>query len=223
MHQTDQEKDNQFKVWDLSLRVFHFILIILIIGSYISAKLDMLNIHQYFGVSILGLIFFRILWGFVGSYYSKFESFNISIKGALTQFSKKNQNKSIRTPLGSFSTLTFIIVLIGLSISGLFSSDDVLYDAPLAHLASNYVYLWTDIHNLLHFFLYFLVGTHILAILYYQIIKKHKIIQRMIDGYTRINQKSVRSINEKSSKGILLIFIFILTPILILSYSNKTC
>ena len=217
MHQTDQEKDNQFKVWDLSLRVFHFILIILILGSYISAKLDMLNIHQYFGVSILGLIFFRILWGFVGSYYSKFESFNISIKGALTQFSKKNQNKSIRTPLGSFSTLTFIIVLIGLSISGLFSSDDVLYDAPLAHLASNYVYLWTDIHNLLHFFLYFLVGTHILAILYYQIIKKHKIIQRMTDGYTRINQKSVRSINEKSSKGILLISIFILTPILILS------
>ena len=217
MYQTDQEKDNQVKVWDLSLRVFHFILIILIIGSYISAKLDMLNIHQYFGVSILGLIFFRILWGFIGSYYSKFESFNISIKGALTQFSKKNQNKSIRTPLGSFSTLTFIIVLIGLSISGLFSSDDVLYDAPLAHLASNYVYLWTDIHNLLHFFLYFLVGTHILAILYYQIIKKHKIIQRMADGYTRINQKSVRSINEKSSKGILLISIFILTPILILS------
>ena len=69
MHQTDQEKDNQFKVWDLSLRVFHFILIILIIGSYISAKLDMLNIHQYFGVSILCLIFFRILWGFIGSFY----------------------------------------------------------------------------------------------------------------------------------------------------------
>ena len=217
MYQTDQEKDNQVKVWDLSLRVFHFILIILIIGSYISAKLDMLNIHQYFGVSLLGLIFFRILWGFIGSYYSKFESFNISIKGALTQFSKKNQNKSIRTPLGSFSTLIFIIVLIGLSISGLFSSDDVLYDAPLAHLASNYVYLWTDIHNLLHFFLYFLVGTHILAILYYQIIKKHKIIQRMTDGYTRINQKNVRSINEETSKGIMLISIFILTPILILS------
>ncbi len=218
MYQTDQEKDNQVKVWDLSLRLFHFILIILIIGSYISAKLDMLNIHQYFGASILGLIFFRILWGFIGSYYSKFESFNISIKRALIQFSKKNQNKSIRTPLGSFSTLTFIIVLIGLSISGLFSSDDVLYDGPLAHLASNYIYFWTYIHNLLHFFLYFLVGTHILAILYYQIIKKHKIIQRMTDGYTRINQKNVRPINEKTSKGIILIAVFIFAPILILSY-----
>ena len=218
MYQIDQEKDNQVKVWDLSLRVFHFILIILIIGSYISAKLDMLNIHQYFGVSLLGLIFFRILWGFIGSYYSKFESFNISIKGAFTQFSKNNQNKTIRTSLGSFSTLSFIIVLFILSISGLFSSDDILYDAPLAHLAPNYVYFWTDIHNLFHFLLYYLVGIHILAILYYQIIKKHKIIQRMTDGYTRINQKNVRSINEKTSKGIMLISIFILTPILILRF-----
>ena len=50
-----------------------------------------------------------------------------------------------------------------------------------------------------------------------RIIKKHNIIQRMTDGYTRINQKNVRPINEKSSKGILLIFIFILTPILILT------
>ncbi len=218
MYQIGKGKDNQVKVWDLSLRMFHFILIILVIGSYVSAKLDMLNIHQYFGVSLLGLIFFRILWGFIGSYYSKFKSFNISIRGGISQFSKKNQNKSIRTPLSSFSTLTFIIVLIALSISGLFSSDDVLYDAPLAHLASNYVYFWTDIHNLLHFFLYILVGTHILAILYYQIIKKHKIIQRMVDGYTRINQKNVKPFNEKSLKGMFLISIFISTPILILSF-----
>ena len=218
MYQKGKKKDNKVKVWDLSLRLFHFILIFLIIGSYISAKLDTLNIHQYFGVSLLGLIFFRILWGFIGSYYSKFKSFNISIKGAFTQFSKNNQNKTIRTSLGSFSTLLFIIVLFILSISGLFSSDDILYDAPLAHLAPNYVYFWTDIHNLFHFLLYYLVGIHILAILYYQIIKKHKIIERMVDGYTRINQTSVKPIDEKPLKGMLLILIFILTPILILSF-----
>ena len=40
-----------------------------VIGSILSAKLDMLNLHQYFGVSLLGLISFRILWGFVGTYY----------------------------------------------------------------------------------------------------------------------------------------------------------
>ena len=217
MYQKGKKKDNKVKVWDLSLRLFHFILIFLIIGSYVSAKFDMLNIHQYFGVSLLGLIFFRILWGFIGTNYSRFASFNISLKGALTQFSKQSQNISIRTPLGSFSTLSFIIVLLVLAISGLFSSDDVLYDAPLAYLVPRYVYFWTDIHNLFHFILYFLVGIHILAIIHYQVIKKHKIIERMVDGYTRINKTSVTPINEKPIKGVLLIFIFILTPILILS------
>lgn len=218
MYKTSEYKDKQVKVWDLTLRVFHFILIFLIIGSYTSAKLDMLDIHQYFGVSLLGLIFFRIFWGFVGTYYSKFKSFNLSIKRALTQFSKKNQNETIRTPLGSFSTLCFIIVLFVLSISGLFSSDDVLYDAPLAHLATNYVNFWTDVHNLFHYLLYYLVGIHILAILYYQMIKKNKIIQRIVHGYTITNHIKVKPIIDKPLKGILLIFIFICTPTLILSF-----
>ena len=218
MYQKGKKKDNKVKVWDLSLRVFHLILVVLILGSIISAKLDMLNIHQYFGVSLLGLISFRILWGFIGTNYSRFDSFNLSIKGALTQFSRENQNKSVRTPLGSFSTLSFLIVLLLLSISGLFSSDDVVYDAPFAYLAPGYVYFWTDIHNLFHFILYFLLVIHILAIFYYQIIKKHKIIERMVDGCTRINQKKVTPFNEKPLKGLLLISIFILTPILILSF-----
>ena len=80
MYQKGKKKDNKVKVWDLSLRVFHFILIVLTIGSFISAKFDMLNIHQYFGVSLLGLISFRILWGFIGTNYSRFDSFNLSIK-----------------------------------------------------------------------------------------------------------------------------------------------
>ena len=100
----------------------------------------------------------------------------------------------------------------------MFSCDDVLYDAPLAYLAPKYVNYWTDIHNLFHFILYFLVGIHILAIFYYQVIKKHKIIERMVDGYTRINKTNVTPVNEKPIKGVLLIFIFILTPILILNY-----
>ena len=218
MYKIGEKKDNKVKVWDLSLRVFHFILIFLVIGSYTSAKLDMLDIHQFFGVSLLGLIFFRILWGLIGTYYSRFESFNLSIIEALRQFSSKSQIKTIRTPLGSYSTLSFIVVLLVLSVSGLFSSDDILYDAPLSHFAPNYIYFWTYIHNLFHFILYYLLGIHILAILYYQIIKKMKIIERMIDGYSKIDTINIKPFNDKPLKGIFLISIFIFTPILILAF-----
>ena len=208
------------KIWDLPLRLFHLSLILLIIGSISSAKLNMLDLHQYFGVALLGLVFFRILWGFFGTYYSRFTSFNLSIIDALSQFSKTNNIKSIRTPVGCYSTLIFIIVLLSISISGLFSSDDILYDAPLSFLTPNHTSDWTYIHNILHYLLYTLIGIHIFAILYYQIVKKMKIIERVLDGYSRIEKINIVSINEKPLIGVLLLLILTFLPVLILLYFN---
>ena len=208
------------KIWDLPLRLFHVSLIILIIGSISSAKLNMLDLHQYFGVALLGLVFFRILWGFFGTYYSTFKSFNLSIVDALSQFSKTNNIKSIRTPIGCYSTLIFIIVLLSTSVSGLFSSDDILYDAPLSFLTPNHTSDWTYIHNILHYMLYILIGIHILAILYYQIVKKMKIIERVLDGFSRIEIMNIVSINEKPLTGILLLLILTILPVLILLFVN---
>ena len=185
------------KIWDLPLRLFHIILILLVTCSILSAKLNMLDLHQYFGLALLGLIFFRILWGFVGTYYSKFKSFNLSVIDGLSQFSKANSITSVRTPIGSYSTLIFIIALLSISVSGLFSSDDVLYDAPLAFLTPDYTSYFTYIHNILHYLLYSLIVTHILGIMYYQIFKKMKIIERVLDGYSRSEKKNLVSIIEK--------------------------
>ena len=208
------------KIWDLSLRLFHIILILLVICSISSAKLNMLDLHQYFGVALLGLIFFRIFWGFFGTYYSSFKSFNFSIIDAFSQFSKTNKITSIRTPIGCYSTLIFIIVLLSISVSGLFSSDDILYDAPLSFLTPNHTSDWTYVHNILHYMLYILIGIHISAILYYQIVKKMKIIQRVLDGYSRFEIMNIVLINEKPLVGIVLLLILTILPVLILLFVN---
>ena len=62
-----------------------------------------------------------------------------------------------------------------LSISGLFSSDDILYDGPLVSYLPEYTIIFTKIHNLSHYLIYFLITLHILAIFYYQLIKETKI------------------------------------------------
>ena len=208
------------KIWDLPLRLFHISLILLVIGSISSAKMNLLDLHQYFGVALLGLVFFRILWGFFGTYYSSFKSFNLSIIDALSQFSKTNKITSIRTPIGCYSTIIFMMILLSISVSGLFSSDDILYDAPFSFLTPNLTSYWTYIHNILHYLLYILIGIHILAILYYQIVKKLKIIERVLDGYSRIEKINIVSINEKPLIGILLLLILTFLPVLILLYFN---
>ena len=202
-------------VWDFSLRIFHFALIFLVMGSIFTAKADFLSIHEYFGLCLLGLIFFRIIWGFVGTYYSRFESFNFSIEKALTQFSKDYKNSSVRTPLGSYSTLVFLIVILVLTISGLFSSDDILYDGPLTFLMPKYINFWTLIHNIFHYFLYSLITFHLVAICYYQFFKKNMIIQRIVYGYSKTLDIDLVLIKDKSMKGILLLFICVFLPFII--------
>ena len=113
-----------------------------------------------------------------------------------------------------------MMVLLSISVSGLFSSDDILYDAPLSFLTPNLTSDWTYIHNILHYMLYILIGIHILAILYYQIVKKMKIIERVLDGYSRIEKINIVSINEKPLIGNLLLLILTFLPVLILLYFN---
>ena len=210
---------SKIKIWDISLRIFHIMLILLITGSIISAKLDRLDIHQYFGVMILGLLFFRILWGVWGSHNSTFKSFVFSPHKIYLSFLGKYKNKSVRSPLGSLSVISFIFTLFVLSISGLFSSDDIIYDGPLVYLMPDHTYFWTKVHNIFHFVLYILITLHFSAIFYYQFLKNKKIIQQFIDGYSRNNHLDVISIKEKPLKGIFLLLIFIFLPLMLLLYN----
>ena len=63
------------RVWDFPLRLFHWALFVSIIGAIISAKAGVLWVHERFGLTVLGLIIFRIVWGFVGGQYARFRQF----------------------------------------------------------------------------------------------------------------------------------------------------
>ncbi len=73
----------QIKVWDLPVRIFHWTLLVLILAALLSgffAPEWWLNYHIWIGYAIVGLIIFRLIWGFFGSYYSRFVSFIFSPK-----------------------------------------------------------------------------------------------------------------------------------------------
>ena len=50
------------RVWDFPLRLFHWALFVSIVGAIISAKMEILWVHERFGLTVLGLIVFRIFW-----------------------------------------------------------------------------------------------------------------------------------------------------------------
>ena len=71
-------------IWDLPTRLFHWLLAASFVVAYVSAGEDgWLDVHVFSGYLMLGLLGFRLVWGFVGGRYARFSSFRFSLKEGL--------------------------------------------------------------------------------------------------------------------------------------------
>ena len=63
-------------IWDAPTRLFHWLLVVSFVIAWLTSGSDQwLSVHSFFGYLILGLIGFRVLWGFIGGHYARFASF----------------------------------------------------------------------------------------------------------------------------------------------------
>uniref|UniRef100_UPI004047273F cytochrome b/b6 domain-containing protein n=1 Tax=Polynucleobacter sp. TaxID=2029855 RepID=UPI004047273F len=171
-------------IWDLPTRLFHWLLVMAVIGSFVSVKLggNTMIWHGRFGYLVLTLIFFRLIWGFVGTHHARFAHFIRSPK-AILAYLKNPVETPGHSPVGAISVLLLIGLFLTQALAGLFASDDIAFDGPLAkYVASNWVELLTSFHRWNEWVLLALVGTHIGTILYYKYTKRINLISAMITG-----------------------------------------
>lgn len=182
------EKDS-VRVWDLPLRLFHWLLVILVsvsIYTGLSGGFKEMDYHMLSGYCILGLVIFRLAWGFFGSVHSRFSSFikPAEILPYLKSLIRGEHRPSIgHNPLGALSVLAMLLVLGIQATTGLFANDDIMLEGPLTHLVSDETSdELTGVHHLNAWLLFILIGLHILAIVFYEVVKKERLILPMITG-----------------------------------------
>jgi cytochrome b len=170
-------------VWDLPIRLFHWLLAVLIGFSWWSAEYDHTSWHIWSGCAILTLLIFRLLWGFVGSSTARFAGF---IRGprAMVDYLRGKWTGIGHTPLGALSVVALLLavsVQVGL---GLFAEDeDGIVMGPLAKLVSSDTSdKVRDIHALWFYVVLGLIGLHVLAIVYYRLFRGQKLTRPMITG-----------------------------------------
>ena len=175
------------RVWDLATRVFHWALVILMIVSFVTAKVNgsWMQWHFYSGFAILSLVSFRLIWGFVGGHYSRFTNFLFSPRAIIAYL--KSSDSAPRTlghnPLGSLSVYALLFSVAMQATTGLFVNDDISNEGPLSKFVSNAtVALLTTVHRLNEKVLIALVLLHVAAITFYLIRKKENLIRPMING-----------------------------------------
>ena len=172
-------------VWDLPVRLFHWLLAALIAFSWWSVHNHHTDWHIWSGCAILTLLIFRLLWGFVGSSTARFANF---VRGPRTvlAYLRGNWSGVGHTPLGALSVIAMLLaVAIQVGLGLIAQDEDGIYAGPLSRLVSSDTSdSARDIHELWFNVILALIVLHVAAILFYRVRGKDLTLP-MITGRTR--------------------------------------
>ena len=174
-------------VWDPLLRLTHWSFALLVPALWWTAENSKWALHKRLGLTLLGLLVFRIVWGFVGPETARFAQFVKGpreviayLRGALPEAARRIGH----SPIGGWSTMALLGALLTQVSLGLFSGDP--YDGmtgPLNPLvgvmAADKI---TELHETFFWVVIGLIGLHLSAITYYASIKGNDLLSPMVSG-----------------------------------------
>jgi cytochrome b len=195
------------RVWDLPTRIFHWLLAICVISLIVTGSIggNAMIWHMMMGYAALALLVFRIVWGFVGGYWSRFVQFfysPLTILRYLRGLSKPEHDVG-HNPLGSLSVWGLLIILGAQISTGLISDDEIATQGPLVKFVSGSISLLaTSYHK--HWgkwIIMALIVLHVAAILFYLFKKKQNLITPMLNGDKHLSASEVKDLSS-SKDGI---------------------
>jgi cytochrome b len=162
-------------VWDIPTRVFHWLLVISFAGAFLTAESERYrDIHVVLGYTLLGLIAFRLIWGFVGSRYAQFRSFLFKpreIAAYLASLLKAKPAHYVgHNPAGSVAVFLLLALGIAVGMSGVVMFRDIGGDAL------------EELHEMAAFLMLGVVALHLVGVLASSLLHRENLVRAMITG-----------------------------------------
>lgn len=180
------------KIWDPVTRLWHWVLVLAVSVGWSFGKFmsfDTIQWHFYIGYLVLGLMVFRLLWGFAGPAPVRYRAIlptPASVLTYLRHMGRRSPSGSAgHNPVGSLSVIAMLIVISAQAVSGLFiESDDFFEYGPMAgYVSEAVVNRLTWWHHFNADVILVLIVLHVSAILFYLVWKKENLIKPMITGW----------------------------------------
>jgi cytochrome b len=177
------------RVWDLPVRVVHWLLVFGIAGSYATHKLGVayFSYHLWFGYLVVVLAAFRILWGLVGTRHSRFAHFLRGPRATVAYLSAMARGAAPVTaghnPVGAWMVVFLLLALLAQGITGLFANDEIFNTGPLYGYVSDALSLrLTSWHRRLFDWILIAVVAHVVAVVAHRLLAGHDLVGPMISG-----------------------------------------
>jgi cytochrome b len=204
------------RVWDLPTRVFHWALTICVILLVMTGSMggDKMQLHLTLGSWVLSLLIFRLIWGFVGGYWSRFVQF-FYMPWTILRYLRgetKPEHDIGHNPLGSLSVWGLLCILGAQVATGLIGDDEIATQGPLVKFVSGSTSLIaTSYHK--HWgkwIIITLVCLHVAAILFYLLKKKQNLVKPMLKGDKAVDASSnLPASNDGMAQRVTALIIFV--------------
>ncbi len=162
-------------VWDIPVRVFHWLLVICFAGAWLTSESERLQmIHYAFGYTACLLVLIRLVWGVIGTRYARFSQFLKSPKAVVGHFMamlRGNPHHDIgHNPAGGMVMFALMVLILVIGLSGYLSVKEFLGNfAGHAHEAVASLAMAVVI-------------LHILAAIVMSWVEKQNLVRSMVNG-----------------------------------------
>lgn len=178
-------------VWDAPVRLFHWLVVVLVAAAYVTEKLNRIDWHVWIGEALLALVIFRLLWGCFGSETARFRRFVASPAAAVRHlrhlFRREPDVQVGHNPAGGWMVLLLLALLLAETLSGLYVNNDIADQGPLSQLVPAWLAnAISALHGLVWDVLLAAVALHVLVIALYAVAKGHHLLRPMLTGYKRL-------------------------------------
>ena len=164
-------------VWDLPVRVFHWLLALSFAGAFVTAESERYrDIHVVLGYTVGGLLAFRLVWAFVGSRYARLRSFAFGPRAVFayvkSMLALRPTHFTGHNPAGSWAIYALVLLGIVTVVTG-----HVLYASESEWLE--------ELHEAMANGMLMLVAVHVLGALVGSLLHRENLVRAMVTGYKR--------------------------------------
>jgi cytochrome b len=177
------------RVWDLPVRLTHWLLVAALAGSYATHKagIEYFKYHAWCGYAVLVLSAFRILWGVLGTRHARFSSFvrgpRPTARYLLDLVRGHHPAHAGHNPLGAWMVVFLLAALFAQGVTGLFANDEIFNTGPLVGYVSESTSLaLTSWHRRIFDWILIAVLLHVAAVLAHRLLARQDLIGPMFSG-----------------------------------------
>ena len=165
----------EIMVWDMPVRVFHWLLVICFAGAWLTSESERLAmIHYAFGYTACLLVLIRLVWGLIGTRYARFSQFLKSPKAVIRHFMamlRGHPHHDVgHNPAGGLVMFALMLLILLIGLTGYLSVKEFL---------GNFV---SEAHEAVASLVLGLVIIHIIAAIGMSVIERQNLVRSMVNG-----------------------------------------